>query len=258
MNDSITAIMLSLMAGIHAASYGAWKDSPSESYILRRSIRELSIALSIGIVLAWLHVLDKEPGYIIYLSSYTINRFITEFYKLFVRVEPQAHYRIPTQIHWFGTVLQSKIRRLLFGLYAVAIVSGVYIIGLYLPRTLSWQIHGVLIGLLIGLADASGGAYKDGSIEGFYIHKFVKSPLLGALGGFIISYKTTSTLFLLFGTIAVMRMLIELIFKILSKGYVPGKFVSMEPVYPVWKKRRWAFLLPYTITWVVFIYLFFS
>ena len=167
----IATIFLSIAAGIHAASYGAWKDSPNESYLPRRTIRELTIALGIGIILSLFHIWQSENYFIIYLSTYTLARFVTEFYKLFIRVEPQENYRIPTQIHFLGKVVQSRIRRILFGLLPVMIVTSVYLVARSLPDSLNVQLRGVIVGLLIGLADASGGAYKDGLIEGMVTPK---------------------------------------------------------------------------------------
>ena len=251
MSGIIFTIFICFAAGCHAASYGAYKDSPHESFLVRRCVRELVIASSLSFLFIYFRVYNTEYYLIIYLSTYTISRLATEFFKLNIRVEPQDKFRIPTQIHLLGRVVQNKLIRLLLGLILPAAVLAVYLISLHLPNSLNFQIRGILIGLIIGVADASGGAYKDGVIEGFYMKKFLKSPICGAIGGFLISYRTSSPLFHLLGTIAVMRMLIELLFKILSKNYVPGKFKSMIPIYPEWSKKRKKFLVPYTITWFI-------
>lgn len=46
------AAALGLTAGLHAALYGAYKDSPHESFLLRRFVRELLIASSVAAGLA--------------------------------------------------------------------------------------------------------------------------------------------------------------------------------------------------------------
>lgn len=245
-------LLVCLAAGVHAASYGAWKDSPSESYLFRRTARELIISLSVGVIFIYYQVWQRESYFIIYLSTYTFDRLITEFYKLFVRVEPQENYRIPTQIHFFGRVVENRMLRLVFGLIYPLAVMVVFLVTYFLSFRLNFQILGILTGLLIGLGDATGGAYKDGLIEGFYWNKFLKSPIFGMLGGLIVSYQTSSPFFLLMGTIAVMRMIIELKYKILSKGYVPGKFKSMKPTHLNWARKRNIFLVPYYATWLLF------
>jgi hypothetical protein len=44
-----------LAAGLHGALYGAYKDSPHESFLLRRFVREIAIALTVALGLALLH-----------------------------------------------------------------------------------------------------------------------------------------------------------------------------------------------------------
>ncbi|MFX0203089.1 MAG: hypothetical protein ACFFCW_43855 [Candidatus Hodarchaeota archaeon] len=257
MINYLFTILVSVVAGCHASCYGAYKDSPLESFLNKRYVRELCFSFAIGVAFAFLRVWERESYLLICLSTYALSRIITEFYKLNIRVEPQGQFRIPTQIHFLGKVVHNRLLRILMGFVIPGVVFGVYMLSLHLPATLTAQYKGLVVGLIIGLADASGGAYKDGLIEGFYLKKFLKSPLLGSLGGFVISFKTTSPLFHLLGTIAFMRMFIELLFKIICKKYVPGKFKSMEPVYHIWSKRRKIFLLPYSFTWLVCVALFF-
>ncbi|MBN2030862.1 hypothetical protein JW824_11545 [bacterium] len=251
--NGLTTIFCSLVAGLHASCYGAYKDSPHESFLLKRFVRELIIALCIGVSFWLFDVGGAESCFIIYLSTFTISRLITEFWKLNIRSEPQEQFRIPTQIHFFKKIVHNRGLRFLLGFVTPAVVLGVYLISRNLPDALNLQQKGIVVGLLIGLADASGGAYKDGMIEGFYLRKFLKSSLFGPLGGFVISYYTEDPLFHLLGTIGFMRMFLELLYKILVKAYVPGKFKSMVAQYPEWSiKRKW-FLVPYTLTWTIFV-----
>lgn len=114
-------------------------------------------------------------------------------------------------------------------------------------------LRGLLIGLSIGTAEAVAGAYKDGSIEGFYWRKFFKSPFFGAVGGVIASGHTNDTAFLLLAAIGSMRMFLELLFKMLVRDYVPGKFASMTGPYIDWMTRRRYFVVPYAVTWLVYV-----
>ena len=111
----IITILTGMTAGLHAALYGAYKDSPHESFLPRRFLRELVFAASIAASLAAFHLSDGESLFIIYLSVFALARIVTEFWKLFLRVEPQGEYRIPTQIHWFRSVVHSPFARLLLG-----------------------------------------------------------------------------------------------------------------------------------------------
>ena len=90
------------------ALYGAYKDSPHESFLLRRFVREIAIALTVALGLALLHEsASGESLFVLYVSIFALTRTATEFWKLFVRVEPQDDYRIPTQIHWVKGIVRN-------------------------------------------------------------------------------------------------------------------------------------------------------
>jgi hypothetical protein len=128
---------------------------------------------------------------------------------------------------------------------------GVYYIGVNLPNSLSIIQKGIVLGFLIGLAEAMAGGYKDGTIEGFELLTFLRSPFLGAIGGLVLSLKTNNIAFLVLGSIGFGRMFIE-IKKYFQKKYYPGKFKTGIPRFPDWMKRRKIFLIPYILTWGLF------
>lgn len=248
-------ILIGLAAGLHAALYGAYKDSPQESFLLRRFLRELVFAAVIAAFLAAFHLLDDESLFIVYLSVFALARIATEFWKLFLRVEPQGEYRIPTQIHWFRGVVHNSLARLLLGAGFLGSIYGCYRLALLLPVTLPWQLTGVLVGGFIGIEEALAGAYKDGTIEGFAFLKFLKSPTFGAFGGLLVSYHTSNMAFLLLAAIGTMRMFNELLFKMVVPDYTPGKFKSLTGPFQNWMTRRRHFLMPYVATWMLFLVL---
>lgn len=249
------ALALGLAAGLHGALYGAYKDSPHESFLLRRFIREIVIASAVALALYGWHLADGETPFIVYVSIFALARIATEFWKLFVRVEPQEDFRIPTQIHCVNGVIHNPAARLLLGLGFLASIYGCYCLSTLIPHSLPRPAVGLLVGLCIGCAEAVAGAYKDGTIEGFYWSKFAKSPSFGALGGIIAAAHTDSLPFLLLASIGTMRMLLELVFKIVRPGYAPGKFRSMTGAFPTWLARRSMFLRPYAATWALYLVL---
>jgi hypothetical protein len=251
----LIAPVLGFAAGIHAASYGAYKDSPHESFLLRRFLRELVFACGITLALDAFGVWDGQSPFIIYLSAFALSRIATEFWKLFIRVEPQQGYRIPTQIHWVRGVVHNPVIRLALGIGFLASIYGIYRLAAVLPYSWPPPLRGIVIGLSIGTCEAIAGAYKDGSIEGFYWRKFAKSPIFGALGGLIASGHTDHPAFLLLAAIGSMRMFLELLFKIVVPGYAPGKFKSMTGPFTEWVALRRHFLLPYVITWALYLVL---
>ncbi len=251
-------ITIGLAAGLHAALYGAYKDSPHESFLMRRFVRELVFAISVSAILAAFHLSDDQSLFVIYLSVFALSHIITEFWKLFLRVEPQEEYRIPTQIHWVKGVVHDSFTRLLLGAGFLAGIYGCYRLFRLLPDSLPWLVVGSIYGGGIGLAEAIAGAYKDGTIEGFSFQKFLKSPTFGALGGLIASCHTASPDFLLLAAIGSMRMFNELLFKMLVQDYTPGKFKSLAGPFQEWMIRRQYFLMPYGATWILYVVLFVS
>lgn len=249
-------VAVGVAAGLHAALYGAYKDSPHESFLLRRFVREIVIAACLVSVLAWYGLVDGQTSFILYVSVFSLSRIATEFWKLFIRVEPQAGFRIPTQVHLMRRVVLNPLARQLLGFAWLAGIYGCYALFTLLPDSLPSVVTGAIVGGGIGLGIACVGAYKDGTIEGFYWHKFAKSPCFGMLGGAIAGVHTVSLPFLVLAAIGTERMVNELFFKILRRGYVPGKFPSMTATFPAWLDRRRVFLVPYAATWVLYLALF--
>jgi len=247
----LTTVGLAWAAGLHAALYGAWKDSPFESFKPGSFMRELVIATFVGLALCQVDRLASP--FLIFLSAFTLSRIVTEFYKMFVRNERQDVYRIPTQIHWVGHVVTNPAMRLVLGLAWLGAIYGLYCALTLLPHEWSPTLVGPVAGLTLGTALAIGGGYKDGSVTRFCVHKFVRSPINGAIGGLIVSLHAGGLRFFVLGAIACERMLTELFFKMLRPGYVGGHFKSTEPVFPEWVARRRVFVVPYVLTWALFV-----
>lgn len=249
-------LVIGFAAGLHAALYGAYKDSPHESFLLRRFVRELVFATVAAATLAALHRVDGQTPFVVYVSVFALSRIATEVWKLFLRIEPQDDFRIPTQIHGLGRVIHNRLARVSLGAGFVASIYGLGKLFEFVCDGQSAATSGLIFGGGIGLALAMSGAYKDGVIEGFYFRKFLKSPIFGALAGLIASAHTASPLFLLLCAIGGERMFNELLFKILVRGYVPGKFRSMTGPFQIWATRRRYFLPLYAATWALFLILF--
>jgi ABC-type amino acid transport system permease subunit len=253
--DTLLTILIGLAAGLHAALYGAYKDSPQEDFLMRRFLRELILTVVIAACLVLFGLSSGQCLFIIYLSVFALSRIATEFWKLFLRKEPQGDFRIPTQIHWFSGVVHNSFARLLLGTGFLASIYGGYRLAWFLHNRLPWQEAALLGGAFMGLEEALAGAYKDGMIEGFFPRKFLKSPTFGAFGGIIACHHTTSVAFMLLAAIGTMRMMNELLFKMVVPNYTPGKFKSLTGSFHEWMTRRKYFLMPYVATWMLYILL---
>jgi hypothetical protein len=93
----VAIVGLGLAAGLHGALYGAYKDAPHESFVWRRFAREIVFALAAAIAMpAVLPTAPAQSAFVMYLAIFALTRIATEFWKLFLRVEPQDGFRIPT------------------------------------------------------------------------------------------------------------------------------------------------------------------
>lgn len=246
MPHSLTTVTIALLAGLHAACYGAWKDSPHEGFRRVRFVRELAIAGSFGLLLT--RVDDLTSPFVILLSAFALSRIATECYRLFFRHEDQAHYRIPSRVHMMGRVVRSQVLCTMLGASWLAAIYGLYALLCLLPDDVSPRLVGLASGAVFGTSLAIAGAYKDGFIEGFHLHKFVKSPLFAIIGGLLVSFHTSQPEFIALGTIALERVFNEFVFKVIRPGYIPGKFRSRVARFPEWVLRRRVFLGPYALT----------
>ena len=252
--SAFTLIGIGTLSGLHGALYGAYKDSPHESFLARRFAREIACAIAAaGVLPLVLPSAAQQSAFTIYLAVFALTRIVTEFWKLFVRVEPQNDFRIPTQMHCVVGVVHNPILRLLFGFGFLASIYGLYCAFRLIPAWVPGPVQGLMVGLGIGIAEAIAGGYKDGSVEGFSWRKFAKSPFFGALGGLIASGHTAHPAFLLLAAIGSMRMFLELLFKMLVRDYAPGKFRSMTGTFSEWMVRRQRLIVPYALTWLLYV-----
>jgi hypothetical protein len=116
---ALLAACIGLVAGIHAATWGMYKDAPHEGFSRRKFARSpvLGAVLAPGVSAAAL--LDpRRAGDMVLLFgvTYALERALAEIYKTFLRQEDQGKYFIPMQLHVLGKVVQSRAARLAAGL----------------------------------------------------------------------------------------------------------------------------------------------
>ena len=173
------AAAVGLAAGLHAATWGVFKDAPHEGFHWSRFVRSPVIGLAAALVLVAL--LPWPPGaagaVLLFGASYTVERFIIETWKTFFRAEDQSKYTIPMQLAVRGQPVRSAAVRAILG---VIYFSG----GFGVLAGVRWLGHGesdswllvALLGSAGGWISAFGGAWKDAPIEGFETFKFFRSP----------------------------------------------------------------------------------
>jgi hypothetical protein len=195
---ALLAALVGLFAGLHAATWGMYKDAPHEGFSVRKYVRSPLLGAVLGVVVQAATGLDPHRAVglvVIFGAIYAIERALAEIYKTFLRNEDQSKYFIPMQFHVLGKVVQSRAVRLLVGLLYSGLLIGMVIGVSYLDENLVGRhslVAAMLVGSLGGWISAFGGAWKDAPSEGFQLFKFFRSPALATLYAVGLFYLTDS------------------------------------------------------------------
>ena len=133
----LLAAAVGLIAGIHTATWGMYKDAPHEGFSGRKYARSIVLATVIAVVIAGGWGLDPRRAadlVVLFGSTYAVERALAEIYKTFLREEDQSKYFIPMQFSVFGQVVRSRSARLLAGAGYVAACLGILILVIAIER----------------------------------------------------------------------------------------------------------------------------
>ena len=181
---------------------------------------------------------------------YVVERLVTEWLKVFLRVEDQSKYFIPMQFAVLGRPVQHRGIRLAAGLaYAGALAASVSLLDrLQGTTTASWG-AAVLAAAFAGGLCAVGGAWKDAPCEGFQLLKFFRSPLIAAAWGALLALFSTDLVTVGFSALGYSIATIETHKKFLSSDSAPGKFTGKAERFPEMRQRRRRFVPIYVGVW---------
>ena len=246
------------LAGAHAATWGAYKDSVYEGFSGWKYARSICIAAPLGVLLTPYAGADvPRPAALIVLFGcvYVAERGIFELYKTFLRQEDQSKYHIPMQFHILGRVVVGRAARALAGA-ALLVALALLVAG---ARALERAATGAsplamsaLFGLIAGLVSAIMGAWKDAPIEGFELLKFLRSPLIAMSYGLLLAPYTQE---LLPAGVAALGFTIASIetYKTFIDGRPPGKFAGKPVRYPVALGTRWRLVPLFAAIWIALV-----
>lgn len=96
------AFPLALVAGTHAATWGAYKDAPYEGYHPMRQVRSLTVAGVGAVVGVTSGLVDAHTVVPAIGVVYTLERLATEWWKTILRVDDQSAYTIPMRLGYRG------------------------------------------------------------------------------------------------------------------------------------------------------------
>src|ERR671911_2092933 len=123
---TLLGALIGLLAGLHAATWGMYKDAPHEGFSRRKYARSPILGAGLGAagqLLTGLNPAHAGDAVLLFGVVYAVERALAEIYKTFLRNEDQSKYFIPMQFHVLGRVVQSRGARLLVGgLYTMLLI----------------------------------------------------------------------------------------------------------------------------------------
>lgn len=257
--NRLIALLIGLIAGAHAATWGMYKDAIYEGFTYRKYCRSIILSGLIAVVVERVTNLDVTQAanmLILYGLTYVIERAILEFYKTFLREEDQSKYTIPMQLHVGGKVVKNRSKRWLVGatymmgvLLVVVSILSLQRVDLKLP---GWAVV-LLIGSVGGWISAFGGAWKDAPIEGFELLKFFRSPAISLFYSLLIACFTDNYLYISLCGLGYTVGTIETYKTFFFPNTPRGKFAGKEIQYPEMLDKRKRFVPLFVAIWVAVI-----
>lgn len=228
----VACVLVGVLAGTHAATWGAYKDSPFEGFRLASFMRSILVGVAASLAVAcWSRT---SPGVRLHLAVavgvvYGLERLGTEWWKAFVRNDDQRAYTIPMRFAVAGRPVDSSGVRYLtaaaIGLGIAGGLVGVAAAQRALPNAPAWIVV-CTVGALGGWATAIGGAWKDAPIEGFSGWKFLRSPSVAASWAAPVSLLTGNWCVMLLASSGFAVIAIETYKTFFTGGRPPGKFAG--------------------------------
>jgi hypothetical protein len=255
----LTAVVLGFLSGLHASTWGMFKDAPHEGFTWGRYFRSAIV----GVVMACIAYLVGRPDLgapgtrvVFFGVVYVLERGAIEFWKTFLRTEDQSKYFIPMQFAVFGRIVQSAGRRLVIGFAVAGAVIAAFLVVHFatraggLPRSLPLVI---LIGSIGGWISAFLGAWKDAPIEGFETLKFFRSPVAAGVYALLLSPFTTSYMLIALAALGYTIATLETYKTFFFPSKPRGKFAGKPIRFPEMLQRRKRFAIVYAAIWMFMI-----
>jgi hypothetical protein len=246
----VAAAGLGLVTGLHAASWGAYKDSPFEGFRWRSFLRSVVLGMVVTAVVSRHHELADAVVLLVGVA-YAVERLATEWWKAILRDDDQSAYTIPMRLAYRGRVVQSVHVRYVVGAAVVAALVGGCALAtsvqdqIALPR---WAL--VIVGGVGGWLTAFGGAWKDAPVEGFSGWKFLRSPFVATTWAVPLSLLTSDPVILAVSAAGFAAASIETYKTFLTGGRPPGKFAT-KPLLGVRPRGRSVLAKAHAVTWAV-------
>lgn len=254
--ETLIAVGIGILAGLHSASWGMFKDAPHEGFAWRKYLRSPILSGLVALAAYPLSGLDitAPAGLALFFGLvYVTERAILEYYKTFLREEDQSKYYIPMQFHVGGEVVEDRRARLGVAAAYLVGVLGV-VVGIEWLQRAGPDLPGwaavVVLGSVGGWISAFGGAWKDGPIEGFQILKFFRSPLVALTWAVLLAHFTRDYLLVVLPATGYTVATIETYKTFFFPNEPRGKFAGMPVHFPKMLERRKLVVPLYAAIWL--------
>jgi hypothetical protein len=253
----LVAAWVGLLAGMHTATWGMYKDAIHEGFTVARFLRSVFVSGLAAPVIVWITGLDplRASGVVVLFGvTYCAERGLVEFWKTFIRYVDQSKFTIPMQFHVFGKVIpQGPTRWLIAAGHLAAVGLLLYWIHALQGHVFDWPRPLViaLIGSIGGWFSACGGAFKDAPIEGFSPFKFVRSPFLSASYALLLSRFTDDFVLMALGGLGYTVASIETYKTFFFPSKPRGKFAGKPILFPQYLAMRQRFVPVYAGIWAL-------
>lgn len=257
--EILLTALIGLMVGIHNATWGMYKDSPHEGFSWPKYFRSVLAGLILAFLAQRFFQLDLSKAanlFLLFGSTYTLERVTMEVYKTFLRIEDQSKYFIPMQLSVFGKPVESYGLRLVLG---ACYVGAVFLIAYTLYSVSKKYNNGdfylnpfimLLPCSVFGWVSAFGGAWKDAPLEGFETFKFFRSPAVAYSYAAIAGLFTSNLLIIALCSIGFTIASIETYKTFFFLHKPRGKFQGKPELYPQMRNFRKNFVPVYVAIWI--------
>jgi len=236
--DVVLLVPLGGLTGLHAATWGAFKDTPFEGFRAWSFLRSVVLGLLAGSAAAAVAAGSSSQAVLVVVGVlYAVERLTTEWWKAFLREDPQSAYSIPMRLAIGGRPVDARLPRYGTGLAVlVALAVMADLAQTHVPHDPSTWLT-LLVGGLGGWLTAVGGAWKDAPIEGFSPWKFLRSPSVATIWVVLLLPLTRDWLLLTVAAGGLSVLVIETYKTFLMGGRPPGKFAG-KPVRVAARRAR--------------------
>ena len=245
-----TSIGLGLVAGSLVSSWQAFKDPPWEGFVFHKFMRSILV----GAVLGWCAFVLESRGWLrvdnqglLLLTLLATERLVGETYKGFIR--PGAHpeyFKLIARLHLpVGHPLLRILIGVLFLAGGLSLYWGFGQLGRVLIGAFGYTpLAGFLIGGAAGFMAATGGALKDSQFEGFKPLKFIRSPIMAALSGAVLTSVSREPWLISLGAVGCERVVVEF-YKTFMRQQVRGIHEGHPLLHPAWLAHRHWFMVSF-------------